>query len=320
MPHKSPSPPCHSHLTQLVLIVFLLILFLAKTQQAEAIEAITIAVDQRTLDQYKTLIANFDNNPCNISNIPKGKSSRTAVEIVILAKAFRLGGLDAPLQFQIVPNPRRGTENTIIGTAIMYSQQLNKRVLMIPGYKQNLFMSDPITRTGEFQKGFYCLDTNSKVLAATTTKELNDSGPGIIGLHWDNDLMVLNEMGISNIISAPTFPSIIKMIIAGRATWIPLEISNSEDMAKTIEGHRFVPVPGIKFSLIESRHFFVSRKHPEGKQVFDALQKGLKELRKQGFIRKALIATGFFSPETKSWKILNTQAMEKAIEKLTITH
>ena len=147
------------------------------------------------------------------------------------------------------------------------------------------------------------------MLGLSSAKELEESSTGIIGLHWDNDAQVLEGMGVTNVIRSPTFSSMIKMIIAGRADWVPLELSNSADMSFTMDGARFVPIPGIKFSLLESRHFFVSKKHPQGERVFNALQKGLVELRKQGFIRKALEQAGFFNTRSDSWTMLNADAL-----------
>ncbi len=134
---------------------------------------------------------------------------------------------------------------------------------MFRDIKKSFLVSDPITRFGEFQKAFYCLPSNTALLSATNADEINLNGKGIVGQHWNNDKKVLKDMGITNLIDAPTFECMIKMIKAGRADWIPLEISNSKDSSMTLYGVHLVPIPAVKFSLLESRHFFISKTHPE---------------------------------------------------------
>jgi hypothetical protein len=273
---------------------------------------IRISIQQSTLDNHEQLLAFFERPLHEIDVIPPGRFSRPDADIIIIAKALHTGGLRGPLEFIPACNARRETEEVALGNTVIAAQQFDRSVLNHPHYAEAFHISAPITRIGEFQKGFYCLDTNQKVLDIKSAEELNRKSKGAIGLHWENDAQILQSMGIDKVIKVPTFSSIIKMIAAGRADWIPLELSSSEDLSMTLYGHRLVPIPGIKFSLIESRHFLVSRIHPDGERVFNALQKGLAELRKQGFIRNTLTATGFFSGKTDDWTLLNEAAVKRA--------
>ena len=298
-------------LTAVIGILFLpFVLVLSEAKGAES--SIRISIQQSTLDSYEQLLAFFDCPLHEIDVIPPGRFSRPDADIIIIAKALHLGGLQAPLEFVPACNARRETEEVALGNTVMAGQQFDDSVRDHPGYAKAFYFSAPITRIGEFQKGFYCLDTNQRVLGIKSAEELNQKSKGAIGLHWENDARTLRSMGIDRIIRVPTFSSIIKMIGAGRADWIPLELSSSADLSMTLHGHRLIPIPGIKFSLIESRHFLVSRNHPDGERVFKALQKGLAELRKQGFIRDALTATGFFSDRTADWTVLNEADVNRA--------
>ena len=273
---------------------------------------IRISIEKETLVSVKRLRAHFGCELHEIDAILPGLFSRPEVDIVIIAKALHLGGLQEPLEFVPVCNARRETEEVALGRTVMAGQQFDTTVLQYLGYSKAFYVSTAVTRLGEFQKGFYCLDTNKPLLDVKNAGELNAKGTGVIGLHWGNDADILNSMGIVNVRKVPTFESMIRMIGMGRADWIPLEISSSEDMSMTLYGFRLVPIPGIKFSLIDSRHFLVSRAHPDGERVFTALQGGLAELRRKGFIRAALVATGFFSDRTANWTLLNKTAVERA--------
>jgi len=51
------------------------------------------------------------------------------------------------------------------------------------------------------------------------------------------------------------------------------EFANTPDLVYEFPKGRLVPVPGIKIALDASRHFMVSKKHKDGKSVFEALEK-----------------------------------------------
>lgn len=57
----------------------------------------------------------------------------------------------------------------------------------------------------------------------------------------------------------------------------------------------------------ESRHVLVSKIHPEGAAIYQALNKGLVILKQQGKINKALTQSGFYNPDLADWSILNTE-------------
>ena len=239
--------------------VFIFIIFLLSfpsSGQGKMIIPVTIL--QETLDSFNELLSSTDKQPYLLDEFAHSKLSRSLADVIIAQKALLLGGIEPEFIFKPIPNSRRATEDAANGLVVFYPHQLNLNTLDVPRYKKNFLVSDPITRFGEFQKFFYCLPSNTAVLSATNAEEINSNGKGIVGQHWHNDKKVLKDMGITNIIDAPTFDCMTKMVKAGRADWIPLEISNSKDFSMTINGIHLVPIPGIKFSLLESRHFFIS--------------------------------------------------------------
>jgi hypothetical protein len=280
--------------------------------QAGTASPVTVTANQAIINSYNDILAHFGGDPLKVTaDLPAGRYDRTAIELVIIVRALIQGGMDRPVAFVKTSNARRAVEEVLCGNALVTGQQLDTSVLNSRQNIEDLYLSDPVTPAGEFHKLFYCLPENKKVLSAHSVEELNRAGRGIIGTVWDNDRRVLTDMGVTNVIQAPTFPCLIKMILAGRADWIPMEASNQPGLERIMEGHRFIPVPGVRFSLIESRHFMVSRRHPDGEAVFNALQAGLRELRRQGFIRAMLDATGFRETDRLGWKTLNQDAVDR---------
>ncbi|ACS78890.1 ABC transporter substrate-binding protein [Maridesulfovibrio salexigens] len=289
-------------------LLFIILLSFPYPSQGKTL--IPVTIQQDTLDSYNELLLHTGKHPYLLEELPTSKISRSLADVIIAQKAIKLGGIEPVFIFKAIPNSRRATEDAANGLVVFYPHQLNLNTLNVPRYKKNFLVSDPITRFGEFQKAFYCLASNAALLSCTNAKEINLNGKGIVGQHWHNDKKVLRDMGITNLIDAPTFECMIKMIRAGRADWIPLEISNAKDSSMTLYGVHLVPIPEIKFSLLESRHFFISKTHPEGEKIYEALQKGIKELRKQGFIHKILTQAGMFNPNADSWTILNAEKMK----------
>lgn len=217
----------------------------------------------------------FQKQPYLLDEFPKSKISRSLADVIIAQKAIRLGGIEPKFVFKAIPNSRRATEDAANGLVAFYPHQLNLNTLDVPRYKKSFLVSDPITRFGEFQKAFYCLPSNTALLSATNADEINLNGKGIVGQHWYNDKKVLKDMGITNLIDAPTFECMIKMIKAGRADWIPLEISNSQDSSMTLYGVHLVPIPGSS-SHSSSRHFFISKPIPKVKKFMGLYKKDLR--------------------------------------------
>jgi hypothetical protein len=70
-----------------------------------------------------------------------------------------------------------------------------------------------------------------------------------------------------------------------------------------------VPINNLKMFLPDTRHFVVSKRHPEGKAVFQALNKGLEILRINGTIEKALKQSGFINEKVTDWQTINSQML-----------
>ena len=83
------------------------------------------------------------------------------------------------------------------------------------------------------------------------------------------------------------------------------------------DGYEVIAIPGIKLMLDDSRHVAVSKHHPAGEQVFAALQRGLKQLRAEGRIKRAYTEAGFFNTHVVNWHLLNplpTPIVEKSTQ------
>lgn len=94
------------------------------------------------------------------------------------------------------------------------------------------------------------------------------------------------------------------MIEAGRADITLAPFQSTPDMSIKVGATMLYPIIGIKIAFAGSRHWPVSRKHPEGKAFYEALERGLTELESKGTIQQAYRECGVFHPEVEHWALL----------------
>jgi hypothetical protein len=88
-----------------------------------------------------------------------------------------------------------------------------------------------------------------------------------------------------------------------------VNFSVSNNLNMTFKDKQYQPINNLKVVLPDSRHFVVSKRHPRGKEVFEALQKGLTIMRKLGKIRKLYEQAGVINSKVKNWDIINKQML-----------
>lgn len=290
--------------------IFIVALILAANPfSALAAEKMTIAVatTENAVKKYGCLPESAKIIPFASKKLPPEIRTRCVASLMILKNALKLGGIDAQITFLKTPNVKREEDELLKGYAVISSHLFNKSSIDHPKYKDKIYISDPVIKDGEFEKGIFCLSGNHKLENVRTIEDLKNAGRPLIGIHWSKECQFLNDLGIQKIVKGPTMDCLFRMIKAGRADWIPLGFHNSKDLSISRSGITLVPVKGIKFALTESRHFIVSREHPDGKKIFDALQKGIRIMRRNGSIKKLLTQGGFYCRATRDWIVLNNK-------------
>jgi ABC-type amino acid transport substrate-binding protein len=122
--------------------------------------------------------------------------------------------------------------------------------------------------------------------------------------NWVKDWTVLKAMGVP-IEEASTWPSMLKMVAADRAQFTMFEFKPTPDFVTVQEGVKLAPLPGVRVTLHGERSMAVSKAIPNGKEVFNALNKGIEILRANGTIARAWRESGYIDKRTDSWVSLN---------------
>lgn len=276
-------------------IVVAVVLQLLIAIGACAQEPLDIPVYQGSIAEYERFVAAKGGDPLAIHKFDSGCTSRPVVEMVLLQQALRLGGLQAGVQFVPVPNTARGESLLHSGKAVMLGYSIWQS-----SFDDRTYMSDAVIRSGEFLKVIVGR-ADAQRLKTVGSLDALKKFVAVTGDSWTEDTRTLRAMGIENIQTVPIYDLQFACLAKKRADFGLFEYSGSA-MAPWLAEHGLAMVPGITVGITGSRHFMVSKAHPAGKAVFDALQSGLAQLRTEDTFRKAYEACGFAARKIAGWK------------------
>lgn len=217
-------------------------------------------------------------------------------ELLILCRALELGGIKPAFEFNNIPDYLRimndsANSVTLMPGFVIWKTDINQELF---------YISDPVLREKEFVKGIYTVPGHKKLLSIKSYYDLKHYMV-TTNQNWSHDNAEIACI-TSKVTTAGSNPHLMaRMILAKRADFMLFPFFNSPDMSGYFNDIKLVPVKGMKVAFNESLHFIVSKRHPQGKMVFEALQKGLKELHANGEIRYVYEKTGFFNPLTQDW-------------------
>jgi hypothetical protein len=278
---------------------------LLMTMVCHGVNTVTAVVDEDIIADYQLFVG--DRDPIDIDFYGGPGARRDVVEIVLLQQALHLGGFNTKIVFR----PERSYLRIIKLVAdgqVPLSATLKWRDDIKP-YSDYLYKSSAVVKEGEFIAGIYTRPDNAKALAATSLDKIREL-TAASNNHWKADVSTLKQLGIQRIYYSTYWGQIVRMVVAGRADITLAPFQSNPDMKVLFEGSELVPIPGIKVALPGSRHWAVSKKHPQGKEIFTALQKGISILEHRKIIQRAYEESGFFHQGVEHWKLLNPSSSQ----------
>lgn len=269
-------------------------------QMVIASPTIVAAVDEDIITDYHLFVGERD--PLLIDFFGGPGARRDVIEIILLQQALALGGFEAKVTLRPENSYLRilklvADGHVALSGALMWREDIKP-------YSTHLFKTKAIVKEGEFIAGLYTRSDNQRALQANTIEKIRKLSAASNN-HWNADVKTLHELGIKKIHFSTYWVQIVRMVVANRAdvTLAPFQVN--PDMKVMVDGLELVPIPGIKVALPGSRHWPISKKHPKGKEIFDALVRGIDELEKKNVIQRAYEECGFFHPEVNDWILLN---------------
>lgn len=286
-------------------LLFVLLLCLPAWAQDKDIE-ITMAVMQRDLDAYHAYlkeqgISVFDlRNLTGTRNLAVPNNSRVLANMVIIMQALKLGGLSPKLTPMLAPNYTREMQLVKNGSALIMHQDA-----WAEDFDNTVYQSMAIIPNGKFVKGLYVKESSVEKIRIDKLEDFRNL-TAVSNKLWEVDWRTLSQLNLKQLHSVTDKMRMLDVVMLREVDFTPQDFSPAEDMAYIIPQGRLLPVPGIKLALNGSRHFMVSKIHPDGARVFEALEKGLRIMHAKGTIHRYLTETRFYRAETEKWKTINS--------------
>lgn len=287
------------HMRFYVKLVVFFILIAVSAIEASAEKTLTIVADEYELKRYKLLLAQKGPYPLNIHDFSSRHSNRTVANLILLQQALHQGGSNYTIEFVPAPNPSRAISIVKSGKAALLGNDI-----WDCEFDERVYKSSEIIGSGEFEKIIVGRQDNTQLMQAKSLKDLQPLSV-VTGHDWHVDIQTLAGMKVNYINKVPLYSLQFKMLTAGRVDFSMLEASYLHEEKKTeLQKMNLGVVPGIKIGLVGSRHYMVSKKHPEGEQALEILERGLTILRAKGLIKKAMTDVGFYNAKISDWQKL----------------
>jgi len=231
-----------------------------------------------------------------------GKSiRRDVVDMIIAQQALKLGGFNHTFKYAPGKLNFRNTKMLEAGRLLIsFDSYWLKDAKAL---NNNVFISSPVIREGEYLAGIYTNPTNTAVLSINNLDDLKTL-TAVSTPKWRTDWATLESLPLKELVREDEWLSQARMVNLGWIDFILMAFNSTSDRSFRMEKIHLVPVKGIAVELKGSRHFVISKKHPFGMEAHRAINKGLAILRQQKLITKAYTQSGFFI-DRKTINVIN---------------
>jgi hypothetical protein len=240
-------------------------------------------------------------DPLTITEFSGGHSRRDVVEIILVEQALHFGGNRHNYNLISSNSSRETIQRLYEGSVLLTGSSVWQSMFI---EQDNIYFSVPVINNGQFESGLYTHPDNKSMLAVKNLKQLQQQG-AISNKSWSIDWYTLQSLAISKIWHAERWSSMVEMVNSQQADFLLAPFQPTDDLSIQVNGIKLVPVPNVKIALSGTRHFAISKKAKNSKQILQQLNRGLYILKTQGIIKRAYKQSGFFNNKVKDWKRLN---------------
>ena len=170
---------------------------------------------------------------------------------------------------------------------------------------RDVYVSAPVIREGEYFAGVYTSPRNEKVFKINQLSDFSQL-TAVSTPRWQTDWQTLSALPLKELLREDEWLSQVRMVSMQWVDFVMMPLMPSLNNRYILEDINLVAVPDVLLQLNDSRHFIISKKHPDGKAAYTALQKGLQQLREAGAIEKAYREAGFI-PDLTHYTVINKQ-------------
>ncbi|ATC93604.1 hypothetical protein [Pseudoalteromonas tunicata] len=292
-------------ITKVALVLITVFLLFSTLALAKDDKNVVIYLRDDVYDDYMTFLAGRD--PSEINSFVGPKIRRDVVDMVIAQQALKLGGYEKTFSYKVGKVNFRNTKLIEQGELLIsFDSYWLADALRI---QYDVFISDPVIRKGEYFAGIFANPDHVEVFKIKNLVDLRNL-TAVSTPRWATDWHTLQNLNLKELFLEDEWLSQLRMVHLKWADFMLMPLMPSLDNHYRLGNIDLKAVPNIAIVLDDSRHFVISRNHPDGEVAFKALQIGLKELRKRQRIKRAYIEAGFIPDLTKT-QVINQELVEK---------
>lgn len=264
-------------------------------------EAINVFIRDDVLTAYEDFVG--DRDVTTITDFNEGYLRRDVIDMVIALQALKIGGFN--LQLQFTPGFVSFRESNLLekGEQLLHFDSYWQADLAAKAHL--LFISAPVIKKGQYYAGIFHAPSNRAVEQLKDATGLSKL-TAVSSPKWHTDWQTLRSLSLKQIFAESEWISQARMVSKGWVDFMLMPLLPNLDNRFTLSEVELVANKHLIVLLNDSRHYAVSRLHPEGERAFAALQKGLTMLRQQGRITKAYKQAGFI-PNLDDYQVVNPQ-------------
>ncbi|MFY8352320.1 hypothetical protein AAEU29_17395 [Pseudoalteromonas sp. SSM20] len=236
-----------------------------------------------------------------------GKNAqRDVVEFILIQQALILGGADIEFNFLYGNYDARNLKLLNEGLLLLSFDSL--WLSATEKYQDNLYISEPLIKKGDYFAGIFTSESNIEKYskAPVTIRDMSI----VSSKDWHVDWLTLQSLKPKKLIHESDWIVMAKMVSRGWVDGMLAPFKKQDSFSYIGPDYKIFAIPNVKVALEDSRHFVVSKKHPLGKQTFEALQKGLVILKERGLIEKAYRQAGFINEDVKEWRTITSDKVQ----------
>lgn len=230
------------------------------------------------------------------------ESQRAVSEIRIFHQAVLSSGLGVSLKLKPEStNMRRAFLLAQKGRMISFTETYSHEDIV--DKRDTFYISQAVLRENEYPVGLYSSVENHRALNATPG-QLNQLSAASHP-EWHTDWRILEAIGVKKIYPVESMVDALNLVAHQKVDIVLRAFHRGEGFVYTYKQQKFAPILGIKVFFPDSRHFLVSRRHPDGERLFEALEMGLSKMRQRGEIEKIYQRFGVMDPRVSDWRVVN---------------
>lgn len=280
-------------------ILVLLAIYLSAPLSAS--EQITIYIRDDVLEDYQSFVG--ERNVLTITDFNHRKMRRDVADMVLLQQALALGGFNKA--FQYLPGKVNFRNTKMLETGELLLSFDSYWLSDAERLENAVFISHPIINKGEYFAAVYTSPKNQKALALRKTEDLKQL-TGVSTPKWHTDWQTMSKLPLKQLIQEDEWLSQARIVHMGWVDIMLMPFFHDNNGIYQLEQIKLQRIPEVAVLLDDSRHFVISRHHPEGEAAYQAIQRGLQILRKSGQIEKMYRQAGFLIDPTQ-FTILNAK-------------